>query len=134
MLTKSVITPLNKKQLGQSSQIKVLINLKQNLLLLVKPVNYRGKITFNFNNEANKINDIRITDTNSTSFNFSFIAKLDPNNFTVPSTLTYFKAFFGAETENYIFLPDKNEDTFIISVIPNEMLANGGSGTVGLSI
>ena len=32
VLTKSVITPLNKKQLGQSSQIKVLINLKQNLL------------------------------------------------------------------------------------------------------
>ena len=92
----------------------------------------QGQITFNFNDVANKINDIRIIDTNSTSSNFSFIAKLDPNNFTESSVPTYFKAFFGADAENYSFLPDKDGDTCIISVISNKILANGGSGTVGL--
>jgi len=33
--------------------------------------------------------------------------------------LPYFKAFFGAEAENYCILPDKDRDAFIISVFSN---------------
>lgn len=58
-------------------------------------------------------------------------SQIRSKNFTESSVLTYFKAFFGADAENYSFLPDKDGDTCIISVISSKILASGGSGTVG---
>lgn len=46
--------------------------------------------------------------------------------------MTLNKFLIRSKAENYSFLPDKDGDTCIISVISNKILANGGSGTVGL--
>lgn len=91
----------------------------------------QGKVEINFNETADKIETIRITDNAGTTSDFTLAAQLDSNNFTEDTVLNYFK-IYTSNTDDYSFETIKTQDSFVIQVFSKEMRANGGSGTVGM--